>query len=69
MDSRVGRDVHRRRWTQKFGGISARQRVGNDILSANYPEDYQTVLFLPLLLRTKGIDEFVPGHANSDRAG
>jgi 5-methyltetrahydropteroyltriglutamate--homocysteine methyltransferase len=40
---------------------------GNDILSANYPEGYQTVL--PYFLETKGIDEFVLDYANRDMAG
>ncbi len=40
---------------------------GNDILSANYPEGYQTVL--PYFLDTKGIDEFVLDYANRDMAG
>ena len=40
---------------------------GNDILSANYPEGYQTVL--PYLFGTAGIDEFVLDYANRDMAG
>ncbi|MEO8256973.1 MAG: hypothetical protein ABI868_06460 [Acidobacteriota bacterium] len=40
---------------------------GNDILSANFPEGYQTVL--PYFLETKGIDEFVLDYANRDMAG
>jgi 5-methyltetrahydropteroyltriglutamate--homocysteine methyltransferase len=40
---------------------------GNDILSANYPQGYQTVL--PHLFETKGIDEFVLDYANRDMAG
>ncbi len=40
---------------------------GNDILSANYPEGYQTVL--PHLFGTAGIDEFVLDYANRDMAG
>jgi 5-methyltetrahydropteroyltriglutamate--homocysteine methyltransferase len=40
---------------------------GNDILSANYPEGYQTVL--PYFFETKGIDEFVLDYANRDMAG
>ncbi len=40
---------------------------GNDILSANYPEGYQTVL--PHLFETKGINEFVLDYANRDMAG
>jgi 5-methyltetrahydropteroyltriglutamate--homocysteine methyltransferase len=40
---------------------------GNDILSANYPEGYQTVL--PYFLDTAGIDEFVLDYANRDMAG
>jgi 5-methyltetrahydropteroyltriglutamate--homocysteine methyltransferase len=40
---------------------------GNDILSANFPQGYQTVL--PHLFETKGIDEFVLDYANRDMAG
>jgi 5-methyltetrahydropteroyltriglutamate--homocysteine methyltransferase len=40
---------------------------GNDILSANYPEGYQTVL--PYFFETKGIDEFVLDYANRDMNG
>jgi 5-methyltetrahydropteroyltriglutamate--homocysteine methyltransferase len=40
---------------------------GNDILSANFPEGYQTVL--PYFLDTAGIDEFVLDYANRDMAG
>jgi 5-methyltetrahydropteroyltriglutamate--homocysteine methyltransferase len=40
---------------------------GNDILSANYPQGYQTVL--PHLFDVKGIDEFVLDYANRDMAG
>jgi 5-methyltetrahydropteroyltriglutamate--homocysteine methyltransferase len=40
---------------------------GNDILSASYPEGYQTVL--PHLFGTAGIDEFVLDYANRDMAG
>jgi 5-methyltetrahydropteroyltriglutamate--homocysteine methyltransferase len=40
---------------------------GNDILSANYPEGYQTVL--PYFFETKGISEFVLDYANRDMAG
>jgi 5-methyltetrahydropteroyltriglutamate--homocysteine methyltransferase len=40
---------------------------GNDILSANFPEGYQTVL--PHLFGTEGIDEFVLDYANRDMAG
>src|ERR1700704_3741185 len=40
---------------------------GNDILSANYPDGYQTVL--PYFFETKGIDEFVLDYANRDMAG
>src|SRR5438093_2004837 len=40
---------------------------GNDILSANYPEGYQTVL--PYFFDTKGIDQFVLDYANRDMAG
>ena len=40
---------------------------GNDILSANFPEGYQTVL--PSFFGTAGIDEFVLDYANRDMAG
>ena len=40
---------------------------GNDILSAAFPEGYQTVL--PYFFETKGIDEFVLDYANRDMAG
>jgi 5-methyltetrahydropteroyltriglutamate--homocysteine methyltransferase len=40
---------------------------GNDILSANFPEGYQTVL--PHLFETPGIDQFVLDFANRDMAG
>jgi 5-methyltetrahydropteroyltriglutamate--homocysteine methyltransferase len=40
---------------------------GNDILSGNFPEGYQTVL--PHFFETKGIDEFVLDYANRDMAG
>jgi 5-methyltetrahydropteroyltriglutamate--homocysteine methyltransferase len=40
---------------------------GNDILSASYPEGYQTVL--PHFFDTPGIDEFVLDYANRDMAG
>jgi 5-methyltetrahydropteroyltriglutamate--homocysteine methyltransferase len=40
---------------------------GNDILSANYPEGYQTVL--PHFFETKGIDQFVLDYANRGMAG
>ena len=40
---------------------------GNDILSANFPEGYQTVL--PFFFETKGIDEFVLDYANRDMNG
>jgi 5-methyltetrahydropteroyltriglutamate--homocysteine methyltransferase len=40
---------------------------GNDILSASYPEGYQTVL--PHLFDTPGIDQFVLDYANRDMAG
>jgi 5-methyltetrahydropteroyltriglutamate--homocysteine methyltransferase len=40
---------------------------GNDILSANFPEGYQTVL--PHYFDTPGIDEFVLDYANRDMAG
>jgi 5-methyltetrahydropteroyltriglutamate--homocysteine methyltransferase len=40
---------------------------GNDILSQNFPEGYQTVL--PYFFETKGIDEFVLDYANRDMNG
>ena len=40
---------------------------GNDILSANFPEGYQTVL--PYFWDTPGIDQFVLDYANRDMAG
>jgi methionine synthase II (cobalamin-independent) len=40
---------------------------GNDILSANFPEGYQTVL--PHLFDTPGIDQFVLDYANRNMAG
>ena len=40
---------------------------GNDILSANFPEGYQTVL--PHFFDTPGIDEFVLDYANRNMAG
>ena len=40
---------------------------GNDILSANFPEGYQTVL--PYFFDTPGIDQFVLDYANRDMAG
>src|SRR5947199_1258440 len=40
---------------------------GNDILSATYPEGYQTVL--PHFFDTPGSDEFVLDYANRDMAG
>ena len=40
---------------------------GNDILSANFPEGYQTVL--PYFFGTAGIDEFVLDYANRDMSG
>src|SRR5919198_462298 len=40
---------------------------GNDILSANYPQGYQTVL--PHYWDTPGIDQFVLDYANRDMAG
>ena len=40
---------------------------GNDILSANFPEGYQTVL--PHFFGTAGIDEFVLDYANRDMDG
>ena len=40
---------------------------GNDILSASYPDGYQTVL--PYFFGTAGIDEWVLDYANRDMAG
>jgi 5-methyltetrahydropteroyltriglutamate--homocysteine methyltransferase len=40
---------------------------GNDILSANFPEGYQTVL--PYFWNTEGVDEFVLDYANRNMAG
>jgi 5-methyltetrahydropteroyltriglutamate--homocysteine methyltransferase len=40
---------------------------GNDILSGNFPEGYQTVL--PYFFETKGIDEFVLDFANREMKG
>jgi 5-methyltetrahydropteroyltriglutamate--homocysteine methyltransferase len=40
---------------------------GNDILSANFPEGYQTVL--PYFFDTPGIDEFVLDYANREMSG
>jgi 5-methyltetrahydropteroyltriglutamate--homocysteine methyltransferase len=40
---------------------------GNDILSANFPEGYQTVL--PHFFDTPGIDQFVLDYANRNMAG
>jgi 5-methyltetrahydropteroyltriglutamate--homocysteine methyltransferase len=40
---------------------------GNDILSENFPQGYQTVL--PHFFDTKGIDEFVLDYANREMAG
>jgi 5-methyltetrahydropteroyltriglutamate--homocysteine methyltransferase len=40
---------------------------GNDILSGNFPEGYQTVL--PHFFETKGIDEFVLDFANREMKG
>jgi 5-methyltetrahydropteroyltriglutamate--homocysteine methyltransferase len=40
---------------------------GNDILSANFPEGYQTVL--PYFWDTPGIDEFVLDYANREMNG
>jgi len=55
VDARIG-------WHFCFGNA-----WGNDILSANFPEGYQTVL--PYFLETKGIDEFVLDYANRDMSG
>jgi 5-methyltetrahydropteroyltriglutamate--homocysteine methyltransferase len=40
---------------------------GNDILSANFPQGYQTVL--PYFWGTEGVDEFVLDYANRHMAG
>jgi methionine synthase II (cobalamin-independent) len=40
---------------------------GNDILSASFPEGYQTVL--PFFFETAGINQFVLDYANRDMAG
>jgi 5-methyltetrahydropteroyltriglutamate--homocysteine methyltransferase len=40
---------------------------GNDILSANFPQGYQTVL--PYFWNTEGVDEFVLDYANRDMNG
>jgi len=40
---------------------------GNDILSATYPDGYNTVL--PHFFETKGIDQFVLDYANRDMRG
>jgi 5-methyltetrahydropteroyltriglutamate--homocysteine methyltransferase len=40
---------------------------GNDILSANFPQGYQTVL--PYFWNTEGVDEFVLDYANRHMAG
>jgi len=40
---------------------------GNDILSASFPEGYQTVL--PYFFDTPGIDQFVLDYANRDMGG
>ena len=40
---------------------------GNDILSASFPEGYQTVL--PHFFGTEGVDEFVLDYANREMAG
>ena len=55
MDAKIG-------WHFCFGNA-----WGNDILSANYPQGYQTVL--PYFFGTAGIDEFVLDYANRDMAG
>ena len=55
MDAKIG-------WHFCFGNA-----WGNDILSANFPEGYQTVL--PYFFDTTGIDEFVLDYANRDMAG
>ena len=40
---------------------------GNDILSANFPQGYQTVL--PYFWNTEGVDEFVLDYANREMSG
>ena len=55
MDATIG-------WHFCFGNA-----WGNDILSASFPEGYQTVL--PYFFDTPGIDEFVLDYANRDMAG
>jgi 5-methyltetrahydropteroyltriglutamate--homocysteine methyltransferase len=55
VDARIG-------WHFCFGNA-----WGNDILSAGYPEGYQTVL--PYFFGTEGIDEFVLDYANRNMAG
>ena len=55
VDARIG-------WHFCFGNA-----WGNDILSENFPEGYQTVL--PYFFDTPGIDEFVIDYANRDMAG
>ena len=55
VDARIG-------WHFCFGNA-----WGNDILSENFPEGYQTVL--PYFFDTPGIDEFVLDYANRNMAG
>jgi 5-methyltetrahydropteroyltriglutamate--homocysteine methyltransferase len=55
VDARVG-------WHFCFGNA-----WGNDILSANFPQGYQTVL--PYYWDTPGIDEFVLDYANREMDG
>ncbi len=55
VDAKIG-------WQFCFGNA-----WGNDILSANYPQGYQTVL--PYFFGTAGIDEFVLDYANRDMDG
>ena len=55
VDARIG-------WHFCFGNA-----WGNDILSGNFPQGYQTVL--PYYWNTEGIDEFVLDYANRHMAG
>jgi 5-methyltetrahydropteroyltriglutamate--homocysteine methyltransferase len=55
VDARIG-------WHFCFGNA-----WGNDILSANFPQGYQTVL--PFFWNTEGVDEFVLDYANRHMAG
>ena len=55
VDARIG-------WHFCFGNA-----WGNDILSANFPQGYQTVL--PYFWNTEGVDEFVLDYANREMDG